>query len=73
MRDALPAKLKLEIACQYLATGDSLSSLQYLYRVPKCLISKFLPTVFEVLYEALQEFIEVIMKNIYYKQFQHLI
>ncbi|KAF0707889.1 protein ALP1-like, partial [Aphis craccivora] len=45
MRTALPAKLELQVACRYLATGDSLASLQYLYRVPKCTISKFLPDV----------------------------
>jgi len=55
MRTALPAKLELQVACRYLATGDSLASLQYLYRVPKCTISKFLPDVFDAIYEALQD------------------
>lgn len=49
MRNALPANLKLQIACD---TGDSLTFLQYLYRVPKCCISKFLPDVFDAIYEA---------------------
>ncbi|CAI6348299.1 unnamed protein product [Macrosiphum euphorbiae] len=59
MRMALPAKLKLQIACRYLATGDSLATLQYMYRVPKCSISKFLPEVFDAIYEALKNYIEV--------------
>lgn len=64
MREALPARLKLEIACRYLATGDSLGSLQYLYRVPKCSISQFLPDVFDAIYEALKDYIKV--TNHYY-------
>lgn len=59
MRNALPAKLKLQIACRYLATGDSLTSLQYIYRVPKCSISKFFPEVFDAIYETLKDYIEV--------------
>lgn len=59
MRNALPANLKLQVACRFLATGDSLASLQYLYRVPKCSISKFLPDVFDAIYEALQDYIMV--------------
>jgi len=59
MRMALPAKLKLQIACRYLATGDSVATLQYMYRVPKCSISKFLPEIFDAIYEALMNYIEV--------------
>lgn len=59
MRSALPENLKLQVACRFLATGDSLASLQYLYRVPKCSISKFLPDVFDAIYEALQDYIMV--------------
>ena len=41
MREALPARLKLEIVLRFLATGDSFASLSALYRVPKCTISYF--------------------------------
>ncbi|XP_014281041.1 putative nuclease HARBI1 isoform X2 [Halyomorpha halys] len=59
MRLAIPAKLKLEIGLRFLATGDSLSSIQYQYRVPKCSISKFLPDVFDAIYESLRDYIRV--------------
>lgn len=56
MRDSLPAKLKLEVTLRYLASGDYFTSLQYLYRVPKCTISKFLPEVCQAIYDALEDF-----------------
>lgn len=59
MRDALPARLKLQITLRYLASGDSFSSLQYLYRVPKCTISKFLPEVCDSIYSVLENYIKV--------------
>ncbi|XP_030747047.1 protein ALP1-like [Sitophilus oryzae] len=59
MREPISAKLKLQIACRYLATGDSLGSLQYLYRVPKCTISQFLPYVFDAIYEVLKEYVMI--------------
>lgn len=59
MRDALPATIKLQITLRYLASGDSLAFLQYLYRVPKCTISNFLPEVCDAIFNALQDFIKV--------------
>lgn len=35
MRPAIPVTTKLEITLRYLATGDSLKSLEYLFRVPE--------------------------------------
>lgn len=58
-REALPARTKLEITLRFLATGESFSSLQYLFRVPKCSISKFIPSVCEEIYCALEEYIKV--------------
>jgi hypothetical protein len=43
MRDAIPAREKLEITLYFLATGNSFRSLQHLLRVPKATISTFLP------------------------------
>lgn len=59
LRQAIPAKTKLEITIRYLATGDSFASLQYLYRIPKSTISKFIPKVLTAIYEVLEEYIKV--------------
>lgn len=59
MRDALPAKLKLEVTIRYLATGDSYKTLQYIYRVGKSSISEFVPEVFKAIFEELKEYIGV--------------
>ncbi|XP_003244309.1 protein ALP1-like [Acyrthosiphon pisum] len=59
MREALPAKLKLEVTLRYLATGDSYKTLQYIYRVGKSSISEFVPEVFNAILEELKEYIEV--------------
>jgi len=57
---ALPAKLKLEITLRFLATGDSFKSLQYLFRVPACTISNFLPEVLDAITaEALKSYLKV--------------
>jgi hypothetical protein len=58
-REAISARMKLEIALRYLARGDTLLSLQYLYRVPNNTISCFLPEVLLAIYKALQSFIKV--------------
>lgn len=58
-RKALPARTKLEIVLRFLATGNSFTSLQYLFRVPKNTITTFLPDVCDAIYTALKEFIEV--------------
>ncbi|KAE9543674.1 hypothetical protein AGLY_002070, partial [Aphis glycines] len=59
MRMAIPSKIKLEITLRYLATGDSFKSLQYLFRVPECTISVFLPDVLTAISQVLEPFIKV--------------
>lgn len=59
MRNAIPARTKLEIVLKYLATGDSLGTLSQLFRVPKCTISTFFVEVLEAIYSALEDFIKV--------------
>ncbi|XP_050669933.1 uncharacterized protein LOC126968827 [Leptidea sinapis] len=59
MRPAIPARTKLQISLRYLATGDSFSSLESSYRVPKSSMSKFLPEVLDAIYEGLEEYIQI--------------
>ncbi|XP_047991562.1 protein ALP1-like [Leguminivora glycinivorella] len=59
MRDALPAKIKLEVTLSFLATGMSYRSLSHFYRVSKPSISVFIPEVCRAIYEALKQFIKV--------------
>jgi len=62
MRKAIPSTVKLQVVLRYLASGDSISSLQYLYRVPKNTISSFLEEVLDAIYLKLKDFIQV-MRN----------
>lgn len=64
MRLAIPVNTKLEITLRYLATGDSLKSLEYLFRVPESTISKFLPNVLSAIAKVLKPYISVSIKLI---------
>lgn len=55
----VPAKIRLLITLKYLATGDSFSSLMYLFKVSKPFISTILPTVLKAIVNALQDYIKV--------------
>lgn len=59
MRMAIPPKTKLEVTLRYLATGDSFKSLEYLFRVPECTISLFIPEVLTAISQVLEPFIKV--------------
>ena len=59
MRNALPARLKLEITLRFLASGDSLASLSYFFRVPVSTISLFLPEVLQAIVGALDNYLKV--------------
>lgn len=59
MRQALPAKLKLEITLDFLSSGISYRRLSHFYRVARCSISKFIPEVCVEIYKALKKYIEV--------------
>lgn len=62
MRKAIPSVVKLYVVLRYLTSGDSISSLQYLYRVPKNTISSFLEEVLDAISLKLKDYIQV-MKN----------
>ncbi|KAL5246019.1 hypothetical protein ACI65C_013427 [Semiaphis heraclei] len=51
-RLAIPAKLRLAITLRYLATGDSLKSLHFLFKVSSEIISKIVPEVCTALVEV---------------------
>lgn len=59
MREALPARIKLQITLSFLATGNSLRNLQQSFRVSRGAISKFIPEVCDAIYENLKDFIQV--------------
>ena len=59
MRMAIPTVIKLEITLCYIATGDSFKPLEYLFRVPECTISLFVPEVLTAISQALKPFIKV--------------
>jgi hypothetical protein len=42
-----------EITVRYLATGDSFTSLQYLFIIPQSTISKIIPEVLDSIYKTL--------------------
>ena len=58
MRNAIPSKTKLEIMLHYLASGDSLMTLEYLFRVPHNTILTFLSEILIAIYYALALFIK---------------
>lgn len=59
MREALPARLKLEITLAFLATGTNFRILSVMFRVSKSSISNIIPNVCEAIYSALKDYIKV--------------
>lgn len=60
-REAIPAEVRLAITLRFLATGDSFTSLMYLFRVSKQSISVIVPVVLKAIIESLSNFIKVII------------
>nr|CAH7743186.1 unnamed protein product [Callosobruchus chinensis] len=50
--------MRLAITLRFLATGDSYSSLMYLFRVSRPLICKIIPEVCACIIEALKEHVK---------------
>nr|CAH7748447.1 unnamed protein product [Callosobruchus chinensis] len=59
MRDALPAKVKLEITLTFLASGMSFRNLSHFYRVSIPSISNLIPEVCWAIYESLKTQIKI--------------
>ena len=59
MRRAIPTRLKLEVTLRFLASGDSLKSLSYFFRLPPSTISKFLPHILNAIRIVLAPHLQV--------------
>lgn len=61
VREAIPPETRLHITIRYLASGDSMRSLSYAYRVGHNTISKIVSETCEVIWECLKD--TVFIKN----------
>ncbi|KOB77461.1 Uncharacterized protein OBRU01_02546 [Operophtera brumata] len=59
MRDAIPARVKLEITLVYLSSGISYRLLSVFFRVSKASIIKIIPEVCAAINESLKDYIKV--------------
>ncbi|CAH1989372.1 unnamed protein product [Acanthoscelides obtectus] len=59
MRDAIPARVKLEVTLCFLSSRITYRLLAIFFRISISSISKFIPEVCDVMYEALGEYLQV--------------
>jgi hypothetical protein len=64
MNAAVPARLKLQVTLQFHASRDSFSLLALLFRIPPCIISRFLPETLQSIINALDSFVKVCMTKL---------
>lgn len=62
MRNATPARPKLEVALLFLASGDSYQTLSIMFRIPANTISSCMPDIFKAKTIALQQYMKVIFQ-----------
>jgi hypothetical protein len=55
----IPASNKLAVTMRYLATGDSLGSLMYLFRISRASISRLIPEIYDVIITVLHEYVKI--------------
>lgn len=58
-RNAIPVKERLSVTLRYLATGDSYTSLMYLFKISKQCISLIVPEVCQAIIEVLHDYVKV--------------
>ncbi|KAL4125919.1 hypothetical protein QTP88_010156 [Uroleucon formosanum] len=58
-RAAIPPLIRLAVTLRYLATGDSFTSLMYLFKISKQSISTIVPEVCEAIFEVLKGYCQV--------------
>ncbi|CAI6355142.1 unnamed protein product [Macrosiphum euphorbiae] len=58
-RAAIPPSIRLAVTLRYLATGDSFTSLMYLFKISKQSISTIVPEVCEAIFEVLKGYCQV--------------
>lgn len=58
-RISISASERLAITLRFLATGDSYTSLQYLFKVSKQSISLIIPEVCDAIIESLRDYVKV--------------
>ncbi|XP_025264292.1 protein ALP1-like [Camponotus floridanus] len=55
VRKSIPARTRLEVTVRWLASGDSMTSLSYAYRIAQCTLSQIIPETCQAIWLSLKE------------------
>ncbi|XP_025997174.2 uncharacterized protein LOC113005615, partial [Solenopsis invicta] len=55
VRNPIPARTRLEVTVRWLASGDSMTSLSYAYRIAQCTLSQIIPETCEAIWISLKD------------------